>query len=124
MPGIQKEKETTIKYVELEIKEEPVIEKTVTPNPQDSVPEEITVHEQVGEESTASNPIIVSESVIRRSTWNKQKPDKYSYNLTMASTELQDPSSVAEANPLLTKTSGKRPWKEKWNHFIQMRSGS
>ena len=110
MPGILQEKETTIKYVELEIEEEPVIDKTVTPNPQDSVHEEITVHEQVGEESTASNPI-VSESVICRSTRNKQKPDRYSYNLTMASTEQQDPSSVAEAKST--------PDKDKWEKAME-----
>ena len=55
MPGFQKEEETTVKYVELEIEEEPVIKETATPNPPDSVPEE----------STASDPI-VSESVLRR----------------------------------------------------------
>jgi len=65
--------------VELEIEEEPVIEETATSNPPDSIPEE----------STASDPI-VSESVLRRSTRNKQKPDRYSHNLTMASTEQQD----------------------------------
>ena len=46
MPGMEKEKETTIRYVELEIEEE---------------------------------------------------PNRYGYNLTVASTEQQDPSSVAEA---------------------------
>ena len=99
MPGIQKE-ETTVKYVELEVEEEPVIEETVTPNPPDSVPEE----------STASDPI-VSESGLRRSTRNKQKPDRYSHNLTMASTEQQDPSSVAEA-----KSS---PDKAKWEKAME-----
>jgi len=56
MLGIQKEEETTVKYVELEIEEEPVIKETATSNPPDSIPEE----------STASDPI-VSESVLRRS---------------------------------------------------------
>ena len=55
LPGFQKEEETTVKYVELEIEEEPVIKETATPNPPDSVPEE----------STASDPI-VSESGLRR----------------------------------------------------------
>ena len=40
------------------------IEEIVTPN---SVPEEISVHEQLGKESTAPNPI-VSETVLHRST--------------------------------------------------------
>ena len=57
MPGTQKEKEPTVKHVELEIEEEP-IEETATPNPPDSVPEEIPVHEK---ESPASD-LIVSES--------------------------------------------------------------
>ena len=77
MPGIQKEEnETTVKYVELEIEEEPVIKETVTPNPPDSVPEE----------STASNPI-VPEPFLRRSTRDRQQPDRYSHNLTLASTK-------------------------------------
>ena len=100
MPGIRKEEETTVKYVELEIKEEPVIEETATSNPPDSIPEE----------SMASDPI-VSESVLHRSTRNKQKPDRYSHNLTMASTEQQDPSSVAEA-----KSS---PNKAKWEKAME-----
>jgi len=100
MPGIQKEEETTVKYVELEIEEEPVIEETATSNPPDSIPEE----------STASDPI-VSKSVLRRSTRNKQKPDRYGHNLTMASTEQQDPSSVAEA-----KSS---PDKAKWEKAME-----
>ena len=98
MPGIQKEEnETTVKYVELEIEEEPVIKETTTPNPPYSVPEE----------STASNPI-VPEPFLRRSTRDRQQPDRYSHNLTLASTEQQDPSSVAEAK----STPDKAKWEE------------
>ena len=79
-PGIQKEKETTVKYVELEIEEEPIKETAIT-NPPDSAAEQISVHE----ESTASN-LIVSESGLRRSTRNKQQPNRYSYNFMMVST--------------------------------------
>ena len=98
MPGIQKEEnEITVKYVELEIEEEPVIKETTTPNPPDSVPEE----------STASNHI-VPEPFLCRSTRDRQQPDRYSHNLTLASTEQQDPSSVAEAK----STPDKAKWEE------------
>ena len=105
MPGIQKE--TAAKYVELEIEEKPVIEETVTHNPPDS---EVPVHEQLGEESTAHNPIM-SESDLRRSTRNKQQPDRYGYNLMVISTEQQDPSSVAAAMS--------SPHKSKWQKAME-----
>ena len=98
--------------MELEIEEEPVVKETVTPNPPVYVTEDIPVDEQLDEESTASNPI-VSKSVLCSSTRNKQKPNRYGYNLTVVSTEQQDPSSVAKPDPSLTKSSGKGPWKEK-----------
>ena len=66
--------------------------------------------EQLDEESTASNPI-VSESVLRSSTRNKQKPNRYGYNLTVASTEQQDSSSVAEARST--------PDKVKWEKAME-----
>ena len=67
MPGMEKEKETTIRYVELEIEEE---------------------------------------------------PNRYGYNLTVASTEQQDPSSVAEARSA--------PDEVKWEKAMEreMKSGS
>ena len=107
MPGV--EKETTTRYVELEIEEEPVVKETVTPNSSDDITEDVPV-EELDEESTASNPI-VSKSVLRISTRNKQKPNRYGYNLTVASTEQQDPSSVAEARSApdkVGKSHGKR----------------
>ena len=45
MPGM--EKETTPRYVELKIEEEPVVKETVTPNPPDDVTEDIPVDEQL-----------------------------------------------------------------------------
>ena len=42
MPGVEG-KETTTRYVELQIEEEPVVKKTVTPNPPDDVTEDIPV---------------------------------------------------------------------------------
>ena len=106
MPGIQKE-ETTVKYVELEIDEGPGIEETATP---DSVPEETSVHHQIGEESTASNQAD-SELVLRRSTRNKQQPDRYSHGLAMTSSEQEDPSTVAEARS--------SPEKVKWEKAME-----
>ena len=70
----------------------------------------VPVHEQLGEESTAHNPI-VSESDLRRSTRNKQQPDRYGYNLMVISTEQQDPSSVAEAMS--------SPHKSKWQKAME-----
>ena len=110
MPGMEKEKETTTRYVELEIEEEPVVKETVTPNPSDDVTEDVPVDEELDEESKASNPI-VSKSVLRRSTRDKQKPNRYGYNLTVASTEQQDPSSVAEARSA--------PDKVKWEKAME-----
>ena len=49
MPGIQKEEETTVKYVELEIEEEPDVKETIAPDSPGSVPEERTVHERSDE---------------------------------------------------------------------------
>ena len=82
----------------------------VTPNPPDYVTEDIPVDDQLDEEPTASNPI-VSKSVLRRSTRNKQKPDRYGYNLTVASTEQQDPSSRAKARSA--------PDRDKWEKAME-----
>ena len=46
------------------------------------------------------------DSGLRRSTRNKQEPDRYSHHLTLLSTEQQDPSSVAEAK----SSSDKAKW--------------
>ena len=42
----------------------------------------------------------------------------------MASTEQQDPSSVAEAKSRPDKAKWEKAMEEKWNHFIQITSGS
>ena len=98
MPGIQKENETTVKYVELDIEEDSIFKETMTPDSADTA----------REESTASNSI-VSESSLRRTARNRQQPDRYS--LTLVSTEQQDPSSVAEAKSI--------PDKAKWKKAIE-----
>ena len=100
-PGMQKE-ELLPKYVELEVEEESSINKPVVLNLPSIVLEE---NEQIEEESTVLNPI-VSDSGLRRSTRNKQEPDRYSHHLTLLSTEQQDPSSVAEAK----SSSDKAKW--------------
>ena len=48
MPGIQKEKDTTVNYVELKIEAGPGIEEIATP---DSVPEETSAHQQINVQS-------------------------------------------------------------------------
>ena len=48
-PGIRKE--TIVKYVELEVNEEPYVECTTTPNSPDGVSDEIAENEQLSEES-------------------------------------------------------------------------
>ena len=72
-PGLQRE--STIKYVELEINEEPTVEYTVTSDSPDNVPEETAETEQLSEE-IPSSPCI---AIPHRSTREK------------------DPTSVAEA---------------------------
>ena len=111
MPGIPKEDKPFTKYVELEFEEESVVEETATTNSPSSVPEVITVNEQLGEDSTTTNPT-VPQSGLRRSTRNKQKPDWYSHNLTLLSTEQQDPSSITEAESSSDKT--------KWRKAMEM----
>ena len=103
MPGMKKE--TTSRYVELEIKQEPVVKETVTPNHPDNVTGDIPVDEQLDEESTAFNPI-VSKSVLHET----------SKSLTgMATTLLwlqlssKIPPQYLKPDQLLTKSSGKRP---------------
>ena len=108
MPGLQTEEEPYDKYVELEIKEEHDVETPATPIPSYNVSEEeeeVSVDEQRDTEFTAPNPTS-SESGLQRSTRNRQELDRYIHNLTLLSTEQQDPSSVYEA-----KSS---PDKDKW----------
>ena len=93
-PGIQKE--TTVKYVELEINEkaeESTVEYNTTSDSPGGVSKEAAVNEQPSEESLSSP----SKEVPRRSTRHKQIPNRYGHNVTVALTEENDPSSVAEA---------------------------
>lgn len=54
MPGIQKE--TAVKYVELEIDEEPIVEYTMTNDHSANVPDETVAHKQLSEEPASTNP--------------------------------------------------------------------
>ena len=92
MPEIQKE--TTVKYVELEIDKESNVE-NVTPRTSDSAPDMTTVDGQLDEEHLPTSSS--SEVALRRSTRNKQQPDWYGHSVTVASTEQTDPSAVSEA---------------------------
>ena len=90
-PGLQRE--STIKYVELEINEEPTVEYTVTSDSPDNVPEETAETEQLSEEIPLSPCIAIP----RRSTRHKQIPERYGHRVTVTLTEEKDPTSVAEA---------------------------
>ena len=115
-PGIQKEKDTTVKYVELEVEEDSDEKETLTSESTDSVSEDMTVHEKSSEESVSPDRI-ASESVPRRSTRNKQKPDRYSYNITATVASIdQDPCSVSEARSA--------PDKDEWERAMNMEMDS
>ena len=100
MPGIQLEEDTPVKCVELESQEEPATaEETNASNPLDNS----------AEQPITSNPDVT----LRRSTRDKQKPERYGYYSTMVSTEqLQDPSSVAEAKS--------HPDKDQWEKAMEI----
>ena len=72
-------------YVELELMRSQNVEYTTTHNSPDSSPDEIAANDKLSE-----------ESLPWRSIQYKQIPDRYSHNLTIASTEQKDLSSVAE----------------------------
>ena len=92
MPGIQKE--SAVKYVELEINEESSVG-TSTHETSGSVSDMATAEGQLSEESLPVNS--GSEVALRRSTRNKQQPDRYGHSVSIAFTEHTDPSSVSEA---------------------------
>ena len=92
MPGIQKE--SAVKYVELEINEESSVG-TSTHETSGSVSDMATAEGQLSEESLPVNS--GSEVALRRSTRNKQQPDRYGHSVSVAFTEHTDPSSVSEA---------------------------
>ena len=111
LPGI--EKQDVPKYIELEIEEEPVIE--VPGSPVDA-PEEVTVHER-DEESNETNDTVPEPSV-RRSTRNKQQPDRYSHHVSIASSEEHDPSSVAEAKSASDAPEWEKAMEKEMNSLI------
>lgn len=85
MPGTQFEEDAPIKYVELEIQDEPTI----------------TVETDTPDNSTEQQIPTDPEATVRRSTRPKNRTLRYGYDTTMVSTEqLLDPSSVAEAKSL------------------------
>ena len=126
MPGIQKEEGTTVKYVELDIEEESDANEILTSEPTDDVhvPDDTTVQQESSEESVSANRN-ASESVPRRSTRSKQKPDRYSHNIsaTVASID-QDPCSVSEARSAPDKDEWERAMKMEMDSRIQTKSGS
>ena len=81
---------TIVKYVELEVNEEPIVGCTTTPNSPDGVSDEIAENEQLSEESLPGS----YETVPWRSTRHKQIPDRYGQSAVVASTEENDPSSA------------------------------
>ena len=97
--------------MELEVEEKPVAEESVTANTTSSVPEEIPVDEPSGEESASANVPSNQTPNLRRSTRNRRKPDWYSHNLTLLSTERPDPTSVDEVNS--------SPDKHKWRRAME-----
>ena len=82
-PGIQKE--TTVKFVKLEINEK--AEYTTTSDSPGGVSKEAAVNEQPSEESLSSP----CKEVPRRSMRHKQIPNRYGHNMTVALTEENDP---------------------------------
>ena len=76
MPGLQKE--TTDKYVELKLEEEPIAEDCPTTNQEVSVPEESSLNELLNEEPVVPNSVL-SELRLRRSTRNIVKTDRYGF---------------------------------------------
>ena len=89
-PGLQRE--STIKYVELEINEEPTVDTVASDSP-DNVPEETAETDQLSEE-ILSSPCV---AIPCRSTRHKQMPERYGHRVTVTLTEEKDPTSVAEA---------------------------
>ena len=100
LPGI--EEETTIKYVKLEVSEEPIVESTTT----NGETEEMTKNDQLSGEPlpTSRN---VSETVSRRSARLKQALNRFGHSVMVAVDDEIDPSTFLEANP--TSLSGKKP---------------
>ena len=85
MPGIQKE--SVVKYVELEINEESSVG-TSTHETSGSASDMTTAEGQLIKGSLPINSS--SEVALRRSTRNRQQPDRYGHSVSIASTEHTD----------------------------------
>jgi len=85
-PGLQKE--TTVKYVELEVDGDDASYNESQVDGESNEPDQVN-------ESTM--PSSEEDSAPRRSTRNRQAPDRYGHVVTMVSCDQEDPTSVAEA---------------------------
>ena len=117
LPGI--EKETTIKYVELKVSEEPIVESTIT----NGETEEMTVNNQLIREPLPTS-LNVSEAVPRRSTRLKQPPNRFGHSVIVALDDEKDPSTFSEAKSVPNKLKWEEAMKKKWSHYGQMKYGS
>ena len=106
MPGIQKE--SVVKYVELEINEESSVG-TSTHEISGSASDMTTAEGQLSKGSLPINSS--SEVALRRSTRNRQQPDRYGHSVSIASTEHTD--QYQKQDLPLTNLNGKMPWKQK-----------
>ena len=115
LPGI--EKETTIKYVELEVSEEPIVESTIT----NGETEEMTVNDQQIRELLPTS-LNVSEAVPRRSTRLKQLPNRFSHSVIVALDDEKDPSTFLKAksvpNKLKWEEAMKREMESLWSNEV------
>jgi len=115
LPGI--EKETTIKYVELKVSEEPIVESTTT----NGETEEMTVNDQQTGEPLPTSPN-VSEAVPRRSTRLKQALNRFGHSVIVALDDEKDPSTFSEAksvpNKLKWEEAIKREMESLWSNKV------
>ena len=112
--------EPSHKYVELEVGEEPSVKQTEIPNSQNCEPDQNREPDETSEEESAvvnkpPAPTPTSVTCLRRSTRVRQKSERYSDQLTLVSTEQQDPCSAAEAK----STSSSARWVEAMEKEIE-----
>ena len=108
MPGIQKE--SVVKYVELEINKESRVGTTIHET-SGSISDMTTAEGQWSKESLSI--ISSNEVALRRSTQNQQQPDRYGHSVSIVSTEHSDPFSVSEARSAPDRLELEMPWKQK-----------
>ena len=111
------EKETIIKYVELEVSEEPIVESTTTYGET----EEMTVNDQQTREPLPTSPN-VSKEFPRRSTRLKQPPNRFDHSVIVALDDEKDPSTFSEAksvpNKLKWEEAMKREMESLWSNEV------